>query len=404
MVNSQLRIAMLSIHSCPIGTLGTRDTGGMSVYIRELSRELGKRGFHVDIFTRAHDSADQEVTLSQNVRLIHLNASENSGIHKLVLYPYLPDFACDLENFRKRDGVRYDLIFSHYWLSGLMGKILQLWWHVPHLIMFHTLGAVKNAIGVGEEEPELRIEAERDLAQTCDYIIAATAREKYELIEHYGASPQRIGVVPCGVNLKLFHPMDKKTAREKLKLIGDNILFVGRIEPLKGIERLLRAMPLLGHRKPRLIVIGGGEQSSQEMERLKRLSGELKIEHLVNFLGVLEHEQLPYYYNAADVCVLPSYQESFGLTALEALACGTPVVATDVGGLQEIIRQGKAGYIVTDASPENLAEKIGAVLHRNSLMNPSGIRNSVARYDWSHIADMIMKEFRTVLSVRPGTF
>ena len=152
---SQLRTAMLSAHSCPIGSLGSRDTGGMSVYIRELALELGKQGHLVDVYTRVHDPRDNQIyELGQNFRLIHLRAGEDEEIHKLAVYFYLPDFVCNLENFRKQDGLQYDLVFSHYWLSAWVGEYLQQWWHVPHITMFHTLGAIKNTFGIGEVEPE----------------------------------------------------------------------------------------------------------------------------------------------------------------------------------------------------------------------------------------------------------
>ena len=239
---SQLRIAIISAHSCPVGTLGAKDTGGMSVYIVELARELGKQGHLVDAYTRVHDPNDpQIVDIGQNARLIHLRAGEVEQIHKLAVYSYLPDFACNLEDFRKNNGLQYDLVFSHYWLSAWVGEYLQLWWYVPHIAMFHTLGAVKNAIGIGEDEPELRIETERDLARSCHHIIAPTEKEKEELILHYGSSPERISVVPCGVNLELFQPVDKEVAKQELGFGGERIvLFVGRIEPLKGIEQLIR--------------------------------------------------------------------------------------------------------------------------------------------------------------------
>jgi len=403
MTVSHPRIAMLSIHSCPVGILGAKDTGGMSVYVRELARELGKQGFPVDIYTRVHDPKDKQIIkLGQNVRLIHLKAGKNLDSHKLALYPYIPDFACNLENFRKRNSLQYDLIFSHYWLSGYMGKYLQCWWNVPHITMFHTLGAVKNAIGVGEDEPELRIEAEKDLAQNCHYIIAATEQEKAELIQYYGASPERVGVVPCGVNLDLFRPVGKEKAKKHLSVDDENIiLFVGRIEPLKGIEPLMRAITYLQNgNKPRLMIIGGDEHSYPEIDRLKRLSRELQIEDSVNCLGLIEHEKLPFFYSAADVCVIPSYYESFGLIALEALACGTPVVAANVGDLKTIIHQGETGYVVIDNSPGSLADKISLILSQPSseMKSALSIRASVTRFSWSNIAEMIIKEFREVLA------
>jgi D-inositol-3-phosphate glycosyltransferase len=240
-MTKRLNIAMISIHSCPLGVLGGRDTGGMNVYVRELARELAKRGHMIDIYTMAHQPQHgPPINLGQNVRIIHLETGVNEDMPKLAIYDYIQRFACGAEDFRKYNQMEYDLIHSHYWLSGLIGKQLQALWHIPHLAMFHTLGAVKNSIGIGEDEPELRIESEREVVGGCDCIIASTAREREELIKYYGASPDKITIIPCGVNLDLFKPIDKGIARKELGLDHQKvILFVGRIEPLKGLEQLL---------------------------------------------------------------------------------------------------------------------------------------------------------------------
>ncbi len=399
MPSNQLRIAMLSAHSCPVGTLGAKDTGGMSVYIVELARELGRQGHLVDVYTRVHDPADPKiVNLGHNARLIHLLAGEIEPIPKLAVYSYLPDFACNLEAFRKDINRRYDLVFSHYWLSAWVGQYLEQWWSVPHITMFHTLGAVKNTIGFGEDEPELRIEREGELARTCHHIIAPTEKEKEALISHYGASPERISVVPCGVNLELFRPGDKESARRELGF-GDGkiILSVGRIEPLKGTEKLIRALPLLkANPEARLVVIGGDESSHRELKKLKNLSRELGIEDSLTFTGSVKQDSLPRYYAAADVTVISSYYESFGLVALESLACGTPVVATDVGDLKNIIRQGETGYVVSGSEPHLLADKIDWQLSgqgRDAL----AVRETVSGYGWPSIARAIVDEFHQVL-------
>lgn len=399
---SQLRITMLSVHSCPVGNLGAKDTGGMSVYIRELAHELGKQGHLVDVYTRVHDhNESQTVNLGQNARLIHLKAGEDEAIHKLAVYSYLPEFACNLENFRNNNDLKYDLVFSHYWLSGWAGKYLQRWWHVPHITMFHTLGMAKNAIGIGEDEPELRIETERELVGDCHRVIATTKKEKEQLIQSYGSLPEKISVIPCGVNLDLFRPIDKKVARQKLGL-DDNklILFVGRIEPLKGIDQLLKAMPFLQNGpSPRLVIIGGDEHSRYELEQLKNLSLELHIQDSVNFLGLIKHEQMPYFYNAADACVIPSHYESFGLVALESLACGTPVVATNVGDLENIIHQGETGYVIADNTPQHLAHQISRLLSGTNpdIKSALSIRESIRTFGWPIITEAIIKECRLAI-------
>ncbi len=406
---SQLRIAMLSAHSCPVGKLGTKDTGGMSVYIRELACELGKQGHLVDIYTRVHDPKDRQIyELNQNARLIHLRAGEDEEIHKLAVYSYLPDFADNLESFKKYNTLQYDLIFSHYWLSALAGTYLQQWWHVPHITMFHTLGSVKNAINEGaylaldEDELRLRIETERSLVQKCHHVIAPTEMEKDKLIRHYGASPEKISVVPCGVNLEQFKALDKAQARQYLGFGNEKIiLFVGRIDPLKGIDKLIKALPYLRNIQGlKLLVIGGGENSQHEIEQLQKLACNLKIQNSIAFLGLVKHEQLPYFYSAADACVVPSYYESFGLVALESLACGTPVVATDVGDFRNIIREGKTGYVVKDNTPHRLADKIALLLSQPRIDTKSAqlIRATVSKFSWSNIAEAIIKDCQLVLA------
>ena len=392
---------MLSIHSCPLGKVGGENTGGMSVYIRELAHELGRRGHLVDVYTRIHEAAHDEIAeIGKNVRLIHLKAGEKE-IEKLAIYYYLDDFAHNLENFRKQNGPRYDLIHSHYWLSGLIGKRLQQWWGIPHVMGFHTLGAVKNAIGIGEGEPDLRINAEKELVRDCHRIIASTLKGKKDLIDYYDASPETISVIPCGVNLDLFRPIGRETARCYLGLKEERIiLFVGRIIPLKGIDNLLKAMTYLERKEGiKLVVIGGDEHCQTEVERLKDLSRSLKIQESVTFLGLVKQEILPFFYSAANLCVVPSHYESFGLVVLESLACGTPVVATRVGGAESVIRHGETGYVVRNNDSCHLADKIALFFSTSNGDTEfvGTVRESVVNYSWSNITEAILAEYRNVL-------
>ncbi len=400
MDEKRLRIAMLSVHSCPVGNLGAKDTGGMSVYIRELARELCKQGHMVDVYTRVHDPADpQIIDLGEGARLIHIKAGQEMDIHKLALYSYLPDFACNMERYRKDNDLQYDLVFSHYWLSCWVGKYLQMWWRVPHITMFHTLGAIKNVIGIGEEEPELRIVTEGEAIRDSHRIIASTEREKDDITHYYGATSEKIGVVPCGVNRELFKPGDKQAARQKLDMNDDKILlFVGRIDPLKGIEQLLEAVSYLKDTDSLRLVIIGGDDDEDAVSWLKEMTEKLDITERVTFHGLVKHHELPIFYNAANVTVVPSYYESFGLVGLESLACGTPVVTTDVGDMSNVIRQGENGYVVPDNDPQELADKIGIMLSRpDNLESAQVIRESIKRYDWSNIAEAITGELHRVL-------
>jgi D-inositol-3-phosphate glycosyltransferase len=268
--------------------------------------------------------------------------------------------------------------------------------------MFHTLGAVKNTTGVGEVEPLLRIATEKQLVENCHRIVAATQREVTELGHYYDADPDKITVIPCGVNLNRFQPVNKPAARKKLGFDNDEkiLLYVGRFSALKGIDRLLHAMRhLRRHTSLRLVIIGGDGRTAPDSIEFQRLSSESGMENRILFTGRIEQDDLPPYYSAADLLVVPSYHESFGLVALEALACGTPVIATEVGAMGSIICEGKTGRVVTDPKPAALANAIGDVISKpHAGMEPAAaIRESVRKFSWSHIADAMIEEYRSLL-------
>ncbi len=401
MESEQLKIAMLSVHSSPVGELGAKDTGGMSVYVREAAQELGSRGHLVDIYTRLNGSGQEQIThLYDNVRLIHLKAGDNGNMHKLALYGHLDVFYKELEKFRDRESVDYDLIHSHYWLSGRVGSWAQERWKVPHVFMFHTVGAVKNSTVGSEKEPELRTAIEKYLARNCDRILVATDKERDHLVQHYGACPETIGIVPCGVNLNLFRPMDKMESRRKLGFAQDEsvVLFVGRFAPLKGIDRLLKAMAQLKrHQRLRLVIVGGDGIDTLESQRFQELSRKLSIQDSVTFAGRIEQHRLPPYYSAADVLVVPSHYESFGLVALESLASGTPVVATRVGAMESILREGETGHLVDNGSSRLLADGIETFISRTHVPSAEAIRATVLRFSWANVTTAMIDEYAAVL-------
>ena len=390
MSDKRYNIAFLSVHSSPLGSPGEGDTGGMSIYIYELSRELAAIGHKIDVFTRAQEPGMPEVIdFAPGARLIHIKIGEQADIDKLLVYTTAPDLACGVEDFRKTHSLKYDLIFSHYWISGITGRYLQAGWQIPQLTMFHTLGVVKNALGIGEDETDLRLEEERQVAADSRRIIASTWTEKIALFRFYDVPPEKVSVLPCGVNVELFKPLDKTAARQKLGLGATSIILcVGRIERLKGLERVITALPYLSVYKPKLVIVGEDGNRVGEVQKLKLLAVKHDVSDSVVFKGLVPHEQLVDYYNAADVFVMPSYYESFGLVPLEALACGTPVVATDVGDLRNIIRSGETGYVLTDYRPQNMAEKIAEVLNKTNpkLQDQQLVRSSVTGYSWQKIA------------------
>ena len=401
MKSGPLKVAMLSIHSSPIGKLGTKDTGGMSVYIRELARKLGQHGHWVDIYTLLKDGDHrQTINIDNKVRLIQLSVGENRNVSKLALYRYLSDFFRSLEHFRVSENLNYDIVHSHYWLSGLLGNWAQKLWRRPHIVMFHTLGAAKNSTGVGIREPGLRISVEKNIVKYCHRIIAPTENEKERLMTDYGAPSGKIGVVPCGVNVELFHPIEKMTARKSLGFHADEtiLLYVGRFEPLKGLSRLLEALAFLRHHpKLRLLIIGGDGDAAPELRYLRQMAIKLEVDDKIVFAGSIEQAHLPTYYGAADALVIPSYYESFGLAGLEALACGRPVISTPVGAMVTLLRQNKTGRLVNDSSPRSLAEGIELVISDLTVYSADRIRKSVLEYNWSTVAFAILEVYESVL-------
>lgn len=408
------RIAMLSVHTCPLAMLGGKTTGGMNVYVRELSRELGRRGWAVDIYTHA-ESLDRPavVHMSQNVRVIHITAGPVAHIDKNELVGHLPEFTQNVAAFAAAEGLRYDVIHAHYWLSGLVGLALREQWKVPVVQMFHTLGAMKNAVAQRTEDMELaaRLAGEQRLLCATDRIVAATPLDRQQMLDHYEADCGRIEVIPCGVDLSLFRQIPKAEAREDLHLPADKklALFVGRIDPLKGVDTLMRAVARIAQEHPQwendlvLGIIGGSaedsaEALSAEMQRLWRLRSELGIEQLVTFLGAQAQNLLPFYYAAAEMVVMPSHYESFGMVALEAMASGTPVIASDVGGLTYTVRDGETGFLVPPHSPEILADRMLALLESPDLrrrMGAAGVRQA-ARYGWDRVTSQIEAIYQEV--------
>ena len=316
-------IAMLSIHTSPLDQPGrTRDVGGMSVYIHELAQELGQLHLKIDIFTRwTNEDIPKIVQLSPNVRVIHIKAGPVATVHKSELYQYIPAFARHIEDFRRHENARYDVIHSHYWLSSVAATQLAYHWNVPHITMFHTLGRLKQLTNPNESEPPLRLEMEQRLIQHVDRIIASTADESTQIIHNYQVAASQVEIIPGGVDLKLFVPYDRQIAREQLgwKSQAPILLFAGRLDPFKGPYLLLRATAMM-QEKTQVVIVGGRLTDDEDVQQLQALANDLGISHRVQFLGDQPHEEMPLIYSAADITVVPSYYESFGLVA-RRIAC-----------------------------------------------------------------------------------
>ena len=408
------RIAMLSVHTCPLAMLGGKKTGGMNVYVRDFSRELGRQGILVDVFTRSQDDCAPRIVhdLGNGGRVIHIVAGPEKPIPVDQVGDYLEEFTAGVLAFAASENIEYDLIHSHYWLSGLVADKLRAAWQVPIVHMFHTLGHMKNQIAQSDSQraSDARLAGEYQVMALADKLIAATPAEEAQLQELYDADPAKIAIIPPGVDLERFQPIIKETAKKRVGIpCGDtNILFAGRIEPLKGIDTMLRAMALIQERRPEVLhnacmaIIGGdpwADDLDEEMARLQQLRHDLDIHDLVTFLGAKDQDLLPNYYAAAEMVVMPSHYESFGMVALEAMAMGTPVIASEVGGLAHLVKHGVTGFHVPSRDPEALAARIYEMLSNKECRQQMGqqAREHARHYAWPNIVDRMMAVYEEVV-------
>ena len=400
-----LNIAMLSIHSSPLGELGKRNNGGMSVYIIELAAELEKLGHRIDIFTlRRRHHQEPIVAMGERTRLVHIDVGGIDDLTKTEIFARLETFYSKLELFRRDEKLVYDLVHSHYWLSGQVGEWAQIRWQVPHMVTFHSLGMIKKQVLKAPREPDLRVATEKKVAHSSDCVIVPTRRELGNMA-YYKTPRDKMTLIPCGVNLERFKPHAKKEARRHLSLPMDEalLLFVGRFTSEKGLDRILNAIVLINPEfRPHLVIVGGDGDQDEAMIECRELAQRLGIDAQVSFVGRIPQDELPKYYSAADLMVFPSLYESFGLVALESLACGTPVVSTPVGALEHVILQGKTGEVVTDPGPQALADGINRVLARAQEGNISAqeVRASVLNFDWAHIANAISNEYLRLIHAK----
>lgn len=409
---NNMHVAMISYHTCPLAILGGKDTGGMNVYVRELTRQLGSMGVHVDVFTRSQDEHVPHVLhdLGYGNRVVHVRAGPEIPLVRTELESHLPEFVAGIEEFSEAKTLRYDLIHSHYWFSGLAAGRLQELWNVPVVHMFHTLGLMKQRVSQSREEVEgdYRIIGERKVLEIASRIIAATQAELAQLQWLYHADPNKIKIIPPGVDPSHFYPIPDDEAKEFIGVppCDQMLLYVGRIEPLKGIDNLIQAITQMDREGMQvcLVVIGGesgqdSENENKEILYLKELTSKAGIPDLVTFLGRKSQDTLPYYYSAAEVVVMPSHYESFGMVALEAMACGTPVVASQVGGLAFLIQDGVTGFTVPVDEPKLLANRLSQLIIDTELRERMGRQAAeFARgYSWDKIADQVLRVYEDVL-------
>lgn len=402
----RLRVAMLSVHTCPLAALGGKETGGMNVYVREVSRELGRLGVDVDVFTRSQDARiPRMVRMTEQVRVFHVPAGPEALLARERVYDHLDEFVDGVERWRRALGRDYHVIHGHYWLSGVAGLELRRRWSVPLVQMFHTLARLKNEVSrrAEDREPEVRIEEEARIAAGAERVIAASDVERTRLVRDYRAAEETVAVIPCGVDTELFAPCDSSDARAALGLgPGPLLLYVGRLAPIKGLDTLLAAVATL-HARGRgvtLLVVGGeaDEPVDGHQAHLRRRAAALGLTDVVHFVGPQPQPDLRVHYNAADVTVLPSHYESFGMVAMEAMACGRPVVASRVGGLATAVVDGVTGLLVPEGDVGLLADRIERLLDDPALrarLGAEGVRWA-GRHRWPSIAKSVCQLYVTL--------
>lgn len=396
------RVALISMHASPLERAGQSNAGGLNVYIRELSARLAAQDLPVDIFTRRVDETTPDVIeMIPGVRVIQIEAGPFEALPPDDLLPFVPLFTAGVIGFAGLHGRPYDIVHSHYWLSGLIALRLRRRWSVPAVHMFHTLAQVKRRVAaMWTAADQRRALLEQKVLDGVDAVVAANALEAAQLRDLYNAAHTRIFAIPCGVDLSLFTPGDKASARAALGLPASAslVLAAARIEPLKDIPTAVRAVSLLSGRidpAPHLVVVGGpvtGPSGIAEMERIKATARETGLAGRLHLVGAVTQEQLPLYMAAADVGVAPSLHESFGMVALETLACGRPIVASAAGGLQLTVHDGENGFLAPPRDAAAFADRLFDILSDPALAARMAFaaRRSAAPYGWETVAERVL--------------
>lgn len=408
-----MRVAMISMHTSPLQQPGSGDAGGMNVYVLNTARELARQGVEVDIFTRATRPSQGEVVDVENgLRVINIVAGPYDGLEKEALPTQLAAFAGGVVQFHRCNDVEYDLIHSHYWLSGQVGWLLRDLWEVPLVHTAHTLAAVKNAHRGDDDSPEseARRICEQQLVDNAEVLVVNTQEETLDLIDHYDADPDRIAVVPPGTDTALFTPGTGRNTERSRRLLGipldaELVAFVGRLQQFKGPQVLIRATAEMLRRNPerklRVIICGGASGAATTERQYMNLAAELGVSRRVRFLDPRPPEELVTIYQAADIVAVPSYNESFGLVAMEAQACGTPVVAARVGGLPVAVSEGETGVLVDGHDTGDWADALENLLDDDDtrLRMATDAVQHAANFSWSNSAAQLAAVYSEALSL-----
>ena len=402
------RLAVLSVHSSPLAQPGAGDGGGMSVYVRALASALARAGVECDVLVR-REHADQPdaVEVEPGFRVLHLDAGPAAPVSKHDLIE-LVDPMVDATLDVVASGVRYDALHANYWLSGAVGHRLKHELDLPLVATFHTLARVKADAGI-DDDPALRARIEHEIVACADLMLASTGAERDQLEMLYSAPADRIEIVPPGVDHEIFHPVDAHRRAEERRALGigdvSTLLFAGRIQPLKGADLAVQTLAEVPDPDAVLLIVGGpsGPDGGVELALLHELAAKLELTDRVRFVPPQSHAELARYYRAVDVCLVPSHSESFGLVALEAAACGTPVVAAAVGGLCSLVDDGATGFLVDSRDPTDYAEPIARLLADPERARAMGLAAEARsrRYAWSMTAARLRRLYTDLLAREP---
>ena len=397
------RVALLSVHSCPSGRVGEGKVGGMTIYLGALTRHLAAHGIAADLITQPHPGAEHELEqVAPGIRVLHVDPVVLD--HALDIDTQAAAFADNLAVRAGVESIRYDLVHSNYWASGVVGALLARHWNVPHAVTFHTLAELKSRAFADNQEPPNRAASERAIARGADAVVAFTPDDRDFVAKELGVPTGNVTVVPCGVDTQLFSPRDGDSAKRTLGYTGHQVvLFVGRLEPLKGAYIALEAFARLSKRQGRKLVMVGGQVDQGEMDKLHVVARRLGIAGDVDFVGPVDHHKLPDYYAAADVYLCPSYYESFGLSILEAMACARPTVVIGVGGPRHQVRHGETGFVIDRPDPELCAARLDQLLGDAALLAKMGRagRAVAETYTWPRMGASMLALYERLLAEAP---
>lgn len=408
--NTRGKIALISVHGDPAIDIGKEEAGGQNVYVKQVGTALAAQGWQVDMFTRRSDTEQERIVEhSSNCRTIRLTAGPQKFVARQKIFDYLPEFLEAFWQFQHEQKTIYPIIHTNYWLSAWVGMEIKKRQLVSHLHTYHSLGAVKyKSISTVPIIAKTRLKIEKQCLETADLIIATSPQEK-EHMKSLVSSKGKIKVIPCGTDIECFGNISQEAGRAKLNIQPEEkvILYVGRFDPRKGIETLVRAVgeeKVKRHSHLKLIIVGGstpGRQDGEERERIENIVHELGLQDFTIFPGRVEHQDLAYYYAAADICVVPSHYEPFGLVAIEAMASGTPVVASDVGGLKYTVVDEVTGLLAPPQDKQAFASAIDLILSDASWRRELGEnarQRVVSKFSWDGVASQLDRQYLSELS------